>query len=76
MLNKISPTPHEAERRLRIRKRYSDGSEILTSSPFKIKLKKKAELDKADGQRKTKETRGKNYLNKLQKAKSHKSSKR
>jgi hypothetical protein len=41
MLNKISPFTHEAERRLTIRKRCSDGSEILTSSPFKIKLEEK-----------------------------------
>jgi hypothetical protein len=69
MLNKISPAPHEAERGLRIRKHYSDGSEILTSSPFKIKLKnkKQAKLHKADQQRKTKETHGKNCLTESQK---------
>jgi hypothetical protein len=77
MLNKISPVPHEAERRLTIRKRRSDGREILTSSPFKIKLegKREAKTDKADQQRR-KETCGKNFLNKSQKTKSHNASKR
>jgi hypothetical protein len=41
MLNKISPVPHEAERRLTIIERRSEGREILASSPFKIKLEKK-----------------------------------
>jgi hypothetical protein len=71
MLNKISPVPHEAECRLTVRKCCSDRSEILTSSPFKIKLGKKRQrkVDKADQQRKRKETRGKNFSNKSQKTK-------
>jgi hypothetical protein len=50
---------------------------IPTSSPFKIKLEEKiqAKIDKADRQRKMKETRGKNCLNKSQKTKSHNASK-
>jgi hypothetical protein len=62
MLNNISPVPHEIERRLTIRKRCSVGCEILTSSPFRIKLeeKREAKIEKADQQRKRKETRGKN----------------
>jgi hypothetical protein len=63
MLNNISPVTHEIERRLTIRKRRSGGREILTSSPFRIKLegKREAEIEKADQQRKRKETRGKNH---------------
>jgi hypothetical protein len=41
MLNKLPPVPHEAEPRLTIRKRSSEGSVILTSSPFKINLEEK-----------------------------------
>jgi hypothetical protein len=55
------------------KKSSSDGSEILTSSPFKIKAEKKrrAKIDNADQQRKRKENRGKNFLKKSQKTKSH-----
>jgi hypothetical protein len=78
MLNKLSPGPHEAERRLTIRKRRSEGREILPSCPFKIKLeeKRQAKVNKADHQRKRKGTRGKNCLNKSQETKSHTASKR
>jgi hypothetical protein len=50
MLKNISSFPHETERRLAIRKRSSDGSETLTSSPFKIKLqeKRQGKIGKAD----------------------------
>jgi hypothetical protein len=78
MLNKISPVPHEPEHRLTIRKHRSDGRKILTSSPFKVKLeeKRQAKIDKADQQRKRKETRGRNILNKALKTKYHSASKR
>jgi hypothetical protein len=77
MLNKIPPVPHEAERRLTIRKCRSEGREILTSSPFKIKLEetRQAEVNKADQHRKKKETRGKNCLNKSHETKIHSASK-
>jgi hypothetical protein len=78
MLNKFSPVPHKAERKIAIRKRRNDGIETLTSSPFVISLEeiRQANIEKADQQRKRKETRGKNFLNKPQKTKSHNTSKR
>jgi hypothetical protein len=75
---KISPLSDEAERRLTKRK-CSDGSEILTSSLFRVELeeKRQAKIDKAGQQRKRKETRGKNFLKKKsQKTRSHNASKR
>jgi hypothetical protein len=77
-LSKISPIPHATERRITIRKRRSGGREILASSPFKIKLeeKREAKIDKADQQRRRKETRGRNFLNKSQKTKNHNARKR
>jgi hypothetical protein len=78
MKNKIYSVPHENERRLTTRKRCSGGCEILTSSLFKIKLeeKRQTKIDKADQQRKRKETRGENFLDKSQKTRSHNASKR
>ena len=78
MWNKIFPVPHEAERKLTIRKkRRSEAREILTSSPFKIKLEetRQVKVNKADQQRKRKETSGKNCLNKKHETKSHSASK-
>jgi hypothetical protein len=70
--------PHETERRLTIRKRRSGEREILTSSPFRINVegKRDTKIDKADRQIRTKETGGKDFLNKSQKTKNHNASKR
>jgi predicted DNA-binding protein YlxM (UPF0122 family) len=53
-------------------------SEILTSNPLKIKLeeKRQAKVNKADQQRKRKETRGKICLNKSHQTKSRTASER